>query len=139
MQTITVKLAGKDYQVQPLKVRQAKAFRQKIGAQLSGLTDLIAGALRPSAGVTVAGDLTEIAELIGTLGQTLSARLIGSTDLIADLLFEYSPELAADRERIEAEAYDEELLSVFLEVLKLLYPFGNLAQIFQSGQTGRRI
>lgn len=138
MQNIMLMLAGVEYQVEPLKVRQAKQFRQKIGAQLSGLTDLIAGALRPTTDAVRVDDLAGLADMIGEVGQTLSQKLIGSTDLVADLLFEYSPALAEDRERIEEEAYDDEIIAAFLEVLKLLYPFGGMAAIFQSGPAARR-
>jgi len=60
----------------------------------------------------------DLAELVQVLRHTL----IGSIDMLQDLLFAYSPVLAADRERIEAEAFDEEALAAFVEVLKLAYP-----------------
>ena len=63
--------------------------------------------------------------------------LIGSMDLLLDLLFAYSPELAEDRERIEEEAYDEEALAAFTEVLKLAYPFGELLAMV-NGRTASK-
>ena len=48
--------------------------------------------------------------------------LLGGVDMIMDMLFAYSPVLASDRERIENEAYDDEAITAFAEVLKLAYP-----------------
>lgn len=140
MKAIIVRLAGKDYRVEPLTVRPSKAFRKRVGDALSGMTDLIADALRPTGAVgTPVEGPAEISASIKEIGRLLSERLIGSTDLAADLLFEYSPILAEDRERIENEAYDDEIIAAFVEVLKLLYPFESLASIFRNGRTDRRI
>jgi hypothetical protein len=46
-----------------------------------------------------------------------------SIDEIIDMVFDYSPELAADREWIEENATSSEAVSAFVEVLKLSYPF----------------
>ena len=48
--------------------------------------------------------------------------LVGSVDEIAELLFVYDGKLAAERKWIEANAYDEEAVAAFIEVLKLTYP-----------------
>ncbi len=138
MQPITVRLANREYKVKPLPVRPSRAFRQRIGEQISGLTDLVAEVLTPTGEAASVSDLSSLTEMIGGLGQAISQKVIGSTDLIADLLFEYSPELNTDRERIELEAYDEEIIAAFVEVLKLLYPFGSLTTILRNGREARQ-
>lgn len=78
--------------------------------------------------------------------------LSGSIDEIIDMVFDYSPELAADREWIEENATNSEAMIAFMEVLKLCYPFldilglvrGQRAQPtssnlpIQNGATGHR-
>lgn len=115
MKTSTVTLGGQSYTIKALPIRQSKAWRTKLEGPFAELSTALEGAgrIELSSGVD-----------IGRLVRTLSGTLIGSIDLLMDLLFEYSPELAADRERIEAEAYDEEALEALAEVLRLAYPFG---------------
>jgi hypothetical protein len=129
MQPIKVNLAEREYEIRPLPMRPARAFREKIGAQIGGLANV----LKDLDAIEVT-NLSSIGDLVNQLGGTLA----GSMDLIADLLFDYSPELQADRKRIEAQAYDDEIVKAFLEVLKLLYPFGALASSL-NGRVGQRI
>lgn len=75
-------------------------------------------------------NLGSIADLMDKIGGLLA----GSIDTVADMLFDFSPALAEDRERIEAEGYDDEIIAAFVEVLKLLYPFGQLATLFPNGR-----
>jgi hypothetical protein len=55
--------------------------------------------------------------------------ILAAPDRITAMLFDYSPVLAADRARIEAEVYESELIAAFVEVLKLAYPFGELLSL----------
>lgn len=114
--------------MKPLPRAQAKAFRQRIAEQLDGVT----GALRLADGATSVEltDLNSVADLV----QKIGGLLVGSIDLVADMLFDFSPELAADRQRIDAEGYDDEIVAAFLEVIKLLYPFEQLGRLFQTGR-----
>lgn len=128
MQAITVKLAGQEYTVNPLPRREAKAFRKRISEQIGDISKALKSA-DGAAGLEVS-DLNSIAELVDQIG----GLLVGSVDIIAEMLFDFSPALAADRERIEAEGFDDEIFSAFVEVLKLLYPFGEIARLFPSGR-----
>ena len=112
---ITVTLGSVAYTIDALPIRASKAWREALAGPFGRLAQALEGA----------GDIEltnghDIAALVGVLNHTL----IGSIDVLQDMLFAYSPVLAADRERIEAEAYDEEALAAFVEVLKLAYPFG---------------
>jgi hypothetical protein len=128
MQPAAVKLAGKEYQVNPLPRLQAKAFRQRISDTIGDITN----AMR-MAGSASSVELTDLNSLAGLL-DTVGGLLAGSIDQVADLLFDFSPELAEDRERIEREGFDDEIIAAFLEVLRLLYPFGEIGKLFQIGR-----
>ena len=118
MQSKTITLGGNEYELRPLTHRPAKDFRLKISAELNGVI---------GDSNLEATELDNYEQLSGLVRRVSSAAL-GSVDKIAELLFEYSPELAADRQRIEAETFDDEFVTAFLEVLKQLFPFGSLAK-----------
>lgn len=124
----TVTLGGQSYEIRALPIRQSKAWRAKLEGPFSELSNALEGA--GSIELSSGGD-------IARLVRTLSGTLIGSIDTLLDLLFAYSPELAADRDRIEDNAYDEEALDAFTEVLKLAYPFGQLLALV-NGRTGNK-
>jgi hypothetical protein len=59
--------------------------------------------------------------------------------VVKGLLYEYSPALCADKERIEAESYDSEIVQAFMEVLKLAFPFGSAVGKLTAAMTvGRK-
>ena len=124
MKTIQITLGGQQYTVQELPLRKNAAWRQKLTTLISGVTDLV-GATQIA--------LNNTSDLIVVVNQVRDV-LLAAPDQVAGLFFEYAPELAADRERIENEVYESELLSAFVEVLKLAYPFGQLLNL-ASGLT----
>ena len=119
MQSITVVLAEQAYILKPLPIRQARAIRAKISEPMGKAIAAIRNT--PGAGLN---DFQAIGELLETARMVLA----DSIDLCLEILFEFSPELAADRERIETLAYDDEALLAFVEVAKMLYPFGGLVK-----------
>lgn len=60
-----------------------------------------------------------VAELLPVIVNGLSH----SIDEIIEMVFDYSPELQADREWIEQNAATSEAVTAFIEVLKLNFPF----------------
>jgi hypothetical protein len=121
MRTVDIELGGQTYQINPLPIQQSRAWRKKFKAPIQE----IVAAFRVVGKVEI-NDGSQIADFLSIFSDTL----LGSTDLLLDMLFEYSPELQADRERIENVAFDEEALTGFVEVLKLAYPFGQLIALF---------
>lgn len=115
-----VTLAGREYTLRALPMRQAKAFREQFSGPVNQLISALEGAPRLEV-----GDMQAIGALLGVVKDVL----LSSIDIALDMLFAYSPEMAADRERIESEAYDDEALVAVVEVVKLLYPFGSLKNI----------
>lgn len=117
MKEITLELGGRTYQVAALPIGRSKVWREALAIPFSDLAKVL----------TSAADL-EINSIkdIASVVQDMSGVLLGSVDMMLDLLFSYAPILKADREWIEENAYDEEALRAFAEVLKLAFPFGVL-------------
>jgi hypothetical protein len=117
MKSTMVTLAGKQYELQPLPIRKAREIRTRFAEPLAGIIDALKAAPK-----------VELNDLqgIGSLLDAAKIVLVGSIDLALEILFEYSPEIAADRPRIEDEAFDDEAITAFVEVVKQLYPFGGL-------------
>jgi len=125
MSEFTVTLGGQTYTLHPLPIRAAKAWRVKFAEPFNALTQALAkaGSIKLDSGSDLAG-------LVGSLSSTL----IGSTDIVIEMLFEYAPELAADRARIEEQGTDPEAMAAFIEVLRVAYPFGSFLQLVRNGQ-----
>src|SRR5690348_3858385 len=107
-----VTLGGVTYTLEQLPMKPNKAWRDSLGAPVMALTQLIADA----------GDLELKAADIQRLIGVVKDLLLGSMDLLLEALFRYSPALAADRERIENEAYDDEAMAALGVALTLAYP-----------------
>ena len=120
MRSTVLTLGSKEYTVNELASRKAAAWRQIMQDKLGNVAEMIASA--PETDITSG---SAISGLVRSIGSTV----IGSTDTIIELLFLYSPELSSDRERINDECYDSELIAAFVEVVKLAYPFGQLANL----------
>jgi hypothetical protein len=112
-----VTLAGKDYELKPLPIRKAREVRAQFSAPLAKVIEALKTAPK-----------IELSDMqgIGSLLDAARVVMVDSMDICLETLYAYSPEIAADKERIENEAYDEEALLAFVEVVKLLYPFGSL-------------
>lgn len=121
-ESITIKL-GREYVVYALPIRDSKAWREKFVATVKPLLDGLGQASQVE--FNSAADLIKLMPLLETL-------LTAGVDRIIELLFAYSPELAAARATIEAEASDKEAIQAFKEVLALADPFGLLASFSGS-------
>lgn len=126
MKTVQITLGGKAYTVTELPLRKNAEWRQQLSWLVASVTDLV-GASQI--------DLHNTGDLIGVINQVRDV-LMTAPEQVTELLFSYAPEVAADRARIEAEVYESELLSAFVEVLKLAFPFGQLLSL-ASGLTPR--
>ena len=114
MRTITVVLGEKEYVLRELPVRKNREWRERLQKPFGELVEALQGARD-----------TEIDNLraVGGLVQQLSALLLGSVDIVIDLIFAYAPELAEDGKYIEENGYDSQFLEAFASVLGLAYPF----------------
>lgn len=117
MKTVTITLGGKQYEIFEAPLRKNAAWR----ASFTQLLKDVGGLIESASNV----ELNNVGDLIKVVHQIQDV-LLAAPDRLTAMLFDYSPVLAADRARIEAEVYESELISAFLEVLKLAYPFGDL-------------
>ena len=124
MKSVNITIAGKDYVIRELPIRKSVEWRKKVAAEWSDL----ANALTSAGGVSL-NDISSVATAV----QELSARAFGSSEIIADLLCAFSPGLAADRDRIEAEGFESEIVDAFVEVVSLAFPFSGKLRGLMKG------
>jgi hypothetical protein len=128
-QSIDVTLGDKTYTVQALPIRQSAAWRRRLAEPFGNLAHILndAGQIELTNGNGLANVI-----------QVIEKSLIGSVDILLELLFAYSPALAADRERIESQAYDDEAMRAFVEIVRLAYPFGKLTVLVSGSMRMQR-
>lgn len=116
-----VTLAGQDYLVEQRNMQSNKVWRDN----LTGPVDKIVALIQNY-------DTLEISSVGDIAGLILIVKdvLFDSMDLLLDSLFNYSPVLAADRDRIEAEAYDDEAIEALGIVVGLAYPLDRLLSVW---------
>lgn len=119
MREISVRIAGVDYAVASKTIGQNRQWRDKLAAEVEPIIDAM-------------GDLKSV-ELsdFGTmtvLARTVKDTVMHSSDTILNLLCEYAPAIAADRTRIEDEAYDDEVFVAFGKILAVVFPLGSLVK-----------
>jgi hypothetical protein len=137
MKQITVELAGKEYAISPLPIRKAREWRKQFEEIIADISELLS-----TVGEYVDVEFENTQAMVSTIGSLVSGNLskvagylLGSADIMAEAIFTYSDELAKDRERIEDEAFDDELVQVFLAILKLAFPFGGAVEgLIKLGQ-----
>lgn len=119
MRTIEITLGGKTHTIRELPTQKNAAWRARLRQPFGELANLLQHAMGVDLkdGPGLAGVVTTVSDLIMT-----------SPDLLVDLVFAYSPELAAQRATIEADLYDSEVGEAFLAVLGLAFPFGALGR-----------
>jgi hypothetical protein len=129
-----VNLAGRDYTIESLKFRAERAWRKKYDVPIANLIGAISNVRELSSKEfdTPSDLLKEVGMLLLSHANELMKALLDSPDIIFDAICDYSPALAADRDFIEENSYQDEIAVVFVEVLKIAYPFGSLLGIAQS-------
>lgn len=117
----TLELGGHAYTIEELPARKNAAWRKLLEAKLAPILGIIEQA---GAGLELRTneDLMKVAGQVGQL-------LVTAPDLLIELLFAYSSELASQQEMILDTAYDSELITAFTAVLGMAYPFENLARL----------
>lgn len=118
MRTTKVTIAGKSYTIEEQPRKKSSDWRKKLQEELSGLVELL-----ESAGAPGGSDARVVIPMVSAAAQ----QLMGSIDTVYELLLAYSPQLERDRARIDAEAFDSEIIDAFVSVLGLAYPFGAAA------------
>jgi len=110
----TVELGDKQYELAEMPLRRAEEFRKELKTHFGQFTDLFDRA--PNTNVEDTGGVASIMRLI-------SDTLFSSVETVTKMLFDYYPQLAADKEFIEENAVSSEVVDAFLAVLGLSFPF----------------
>jgi hypothetical protein len=128
VRTITVSLAGREYSIQQLPIKANRAWREKFEDPIEKLVSSFRDALQLSSKEFPDGKglLLAVGGFLTTHLEDVTQILVGSIDLVEEAVFEYAPQIAADRELIEEKAFDDELIAAFMKVVQLAYPFGQL-------------
>lgn len=119
----TVKLAGREYEIAQLTIRESKVWREKLRGPFAQLAEQLETI--DQIDIQNGGDL-------GKLIRSFETTIIGSLELVLDLLCSYSSAIAADREVIEAEGYDNEVVDAFVEVVRLAFPLRALVKVVRG-------
>ena len=128
---VTVTLGGRAYAISEKPSGVNMKWRKKMRATslmrvFESLDGLVADLVALAGSIPDGGKLSDI-DIGKALGvaRVLPAMVNGlsnSIDDIIDLLFEYEPKLKTDRKWLDENAYDEEYVRAFLEMLKILFP-----------------
>ena len=121
---VMVVMGGEEYRIRALNMRGARQWR----AEFSKPVQEVLSMMNEVQGI----ELSDVSSAASAL-QQVAGFLLGSVDVLVDALFAYSPELRADRERIEEQADDTEAMAALWEVLKMAYPFGSMVSLFNRG------
>ena len=123
IETFEARLGERDYTIKTAGFIRSKPWKQKLIEEIKPLFEQIAGvqALK----FNNPGDLLKLIPVMETI-------FLNSIEKVYELLLEYSPELEADREYIEAHATDKQILVAFQGAVKLADPFGVIAVILRQ-------
>lgn len=106
MRFVTVELADRSYEVTPLPIKRNREWRSQFDGILQDVVDFVA-----ELGSYAGQEYEDAPDMINKLGQAVSGslpgmanHLVAAPDLISEAVFQYSPEIAADREYIETNA-----------------------------------
>jgi hypothetical protein len=130
MQTV-VTLGGREYTLRQKSKGGTRVWREKLrqtlSVQIFSVLDDVVKAIKDVAAQIETGglanaDYTQMFNVAGIIPAVYHG-LTNAPDEIWALLYEYSPEIAADDEYLDEHAYDDEAAHVFVEVLKHNYPF----------------
>jgi len=119
-----VTLAGKPFTIIALPPRKADIWREKVRGKLAQLNGVTGDK------VAVTADKTEAAS---KMFDNIFDLACAAPNEIRDLLFEYAPEIAKQKEFILDNGDDEELIDAFVVCAKMAFPFGKLISLVRNG------
>jgi hypothetical protein len=120
MRTERITLAGQEHVIEELPLRKNAAWRQLLNAELHDWAELMGNAQQV--------DATNLTGVLPILRHA-SDMVLQSPERIAELVFAYSAEMAAQREHIIDNAYESELVDAFMACVRLAFPFGRLTRL----------
>ena len=105
MRTATITLNGKKYEIQEKRRKENRAWREKLEVHFADIKEVLNTDIDTTQGLS---------SIVGVL----SAKIVGSVDIVCDLVADYAPDLPLD------DVYESDIVEVFWTVLGLAYPFG---------------
>lgn len=120
MTPLELELGGKTYLVHPHKIHDEKKWLRALG----DIAGIVAGTVGPMIGDAASGkemDLESI-DFEELFGGAVPRVIAHGVPAALELMFNYSPELAADRERITSEVPLMVRAEAALKVVKLAFP-----------------
>ncbi len=137
MKTVQVSVAGREYAITPLPIKKNREWRKQFDAPIRDAANLLA-----EVGSYADTEFEDMKKMVGEIGKAVSGslpnvinHLLGSADLITEAVFDYSPAMKKDKKHIEENGFDTELVSCFLAILGLAYPFGQAIEgLLKLGQ-----
>ena len=136
MKTTVVVLGGREFVVKQLPIALSRKWRERFAEPIEG----VFGAVQMTGTLMgqEARDGAELGKLVGQIGAVLLTDvgkvLLGSMEMLFEMVCAYAPNVEAERKWLEQEAFDDEVMAAFVEVLKLAYPFGGLLNFVNRGQ-----
>jgi len=118
MRTEEVELAGKTYAIHELPLRKNAEWRRRLQGKWQSIADILDKSQRLELSGKDAGDVFMLIRQAGDI-------VLSAPELVSELVFAYSPELEADRNRIEEQVYESELSGALVACLRLAFPFGS--------------
>lgn len=115
IETITVKLGEKEYEIRQAGFRRSKPWKKRLLEEVKPLFEQVAGAQDMQ--FETPADLLKLLPVAESL-------FVDGIETIGDLLIAYAPELEEDKEYIEEYATDKQIFQAFQEVLYLADFFG---------------
>lgn len=129
--TATVSMGGREYviseKVMGVSAKWREALRQssvmRVFESLDDALSQIVGAINDMGKDAQNGQINFAAGVsFAAVAPAILRGLSNSIDDIVALLYDYSPELKADADYLAENAYNEEAIEAFIEVLKLNFP-----------------
>ena len=112
---IVIELCGKKYEVKEKNIADSLEWREKCGELMQSLVAIFKEELEAEGTMKISN--------VELLQRAMPVLFGEGLDKIVAMLFSYSDELTADREKILAEASSTEVIEAAMEVFNLSFPF----------------
>lgn len=123
----TVTLGEREFLIHELPTKPAELWRKRLGEELQPVMTLIQQIPALIKDADSLADIKVSGELLEIITEPVKSLAFESLPAVRELVITYSRTLEAEREWLEANAYDSEFVEALVECLKLAYPFGSLA------------
>jgi hypothetical protein len=123
----TVTLGGREYDIIALSPNKADIWREKVRLTLANFTGITEDEKNTES------EKPDVTKAASKMFDDIFNMACKAPEIIRDLLFEYSPAVAADKARLMDESNDEELVEGFVVCARKAFPFGKLLSLARSG------